>query len=84
MHACMAWWLADARVPSLCPCSGTDSKHYLHLSKGGVLRHVPTSMNRTAGDLARVHGLNERLSVADFARAVCTYKRALQLFSEHA
>jgi hypothetical protein len=27
----------------------------------------------------RVHGLNERVSVADFARGVCVYKRLMEL-----
>ncbi|KAG2445338.1 hypothetical protein HYH02_008803 [Chlamydomonas schloesseri] len=58
---------------------GTDSKHYLRISAGGALRHVPVSLNKTAGDVRRVHGLNERVSVADFGRGVCVFQRLLQL-----
>ncbi|KAG2501991.1 hypothetical protein HYH03_000487 [Edaphochlamys debaryana] len=58
---------------------GTDSKHYLRLSVGGALRHVPTSMNKTAGDMRRVHGLNERVSVGDLGRCVCVHVRLLQM-----
>lgn len=59
---------------------GTDSKHYAHLSLHGVLRFVPYSMNKTAGELGLIHATNERVRVADYPRAVCTYARALQLF----
>ncbi|KAG2439389.1 hypothetical protein HXX76_004746 [Chlamydomonas incerta] len=58
---------------------GTDSKHYLPISAGGALRHVPVSLNKTAGDMRRVHGLNERVSVADFGRGVCVFQRLIQL-----
>ena len=58
---------------------GTDSKHYLPISAGGALRHVPVSLNKTAGDMRRVHGLNERVSVADFGRGVCVFQRLIQM-----
>ncbi|GIL59795.1 hypothetical protein Vafri_14522 [Volvox africanus] len=58
---------------------GTDSKHYLPISRGGALRQTPVSLNRTAGDGRRVHGLNERVSVGDFGRAVCVMRRLLML-----
>lgn len=71
------------RVPPPHPClSGTDSKHYLGLSREGALRSVPVSVNKTAGDLARVHGLNERVAVEDFARAICVYKRVMELWGQ--
>jgi hypothetical protein len=28
-----------------------------------------------------VHGLNERLSIQDLGRAICTYRRAIQLLA---
>ncbi len=42
---------------------------------------VQTSSNRTAGDEPRVHGLNERLAIKDIPKAICTYRRALQLLA---
>ncbi len=60
---------------------GTDSKHFLPLSTNGVLRFVPVTSRLSAGDGSRVHGLNERLSVEDLARAVCVYRRAVELLA---
>ncbi|KXZ52045.1 hypothetical protein GPECTOR_10g1068 [Gonium pectorale] len=78
--------LADGSgSPAVAPTlmlGGTDSKHYLRLSGGQALRHVPVSGSRAAGDSARVHGLNERLSVGDHGRAVCVYRRLLQLVGD--
>lgn len=65
--------------PNPTRAGGTDSRHYLPLSRNGVLRFVPAPMNRTAGDGARVHGLDERLSIAGYGQAVCAYMRAQQL-----
>jgi carboxypeptidase PM20D1 len=58
----------------------TDSKHYAPLSAHGALRFVPLAMG--AKDLARVHGTNERTRVADYERAICIYRRTLQLFGD--
>ncbi|KAK9821429.1 hypothetical protein WJX81_004737 [Elliptochloris bilobata] len=44
--------------------AATDSRHYTHLAGGrGALRFLPAALNRTAGDLRRVHGIDERLAV---------------------
>jgi len=77
-------WVLDGKPVAVAPfllTGGTDSKHYIKMSKGGVLRFVPTGTNRTAGDGERVHGLNERLSITDLGRAVCVYRRTLQLMA---
>jgi hypothetical protein len=60
---------------------GTDSKHYAFLSRNGILRFVPYMMNKTAGDIGRVHGTNERVERAHFLRAICTYARIMQLMA---
>jgi acetylornithine deacetylase/succinyl-diaminopimelate desuccinylase-like protein len=59
---------------------GTDSKHLRHLSENGVFRFLPLMLNRTAGDLALVHGIDERISQNSLLGAINTYTRALQLF----
>jgi carboxypeptidase PM20D1 len=61
---------------------GTDSKHYADLTVHGILRFSPYRLNKTAGDMARIHGTNERVAVADFARAQCTYRRVIELMSQ--
>ena len=41
----------------------SDSRHYLNLTANGVYRFFPLSMNMTAGDVKRVHGIDERIKV---------------------
>ena len=60
----------------------TDSRNYAHLSGHGVLRFVPYALHKRAGDLARVHGVDERVREADFHRAICTYMRMLRSFGD--
>ncbi len=112
-HALQENFVFDGSPVTVVPymlTGATDSKHYLPMSVGGVLRfcpvsalggneaplpahcpcptchlcaavHVQTSSNRTAGDESRVHGLNERLAIKDLPKAICTYRRALQLLA---
>lgn len=61
---------------------GTDSKHFNALTRHGVLRFTPYQLNQSAGDLGRIHGTNERVAAADFKRALCTYRRLVQLLSK--
>lgn len=42
---------------------GTDSKHYAKLAPTSIYRFVPLVMNRTANDVARIHGKDERVKV---------------------
>lgn len=55
---------------------GTDSKHYSHLTNT-ILRFCPYALGND--DVHRVHGTNERISVEDFGRLLCTYRAGLQL-----
>ena len=60
--------------------AATDSRHYAHLARGrGALRFLPVALNRTAGDLRRVHGIDERLAVSSYLGAVAFYTRFLAL-----
>ena len=56
----------------------TDSGLY---SKTGAatFRFMPFRVNRTAGDLSRIHGINERLSQASYLDGIQFYMRLLQL-----
>lgn len=69
---------AVAVVPFLLT-GGTDSKHYQALCGGRTLRFAPVAMNRTAGDLKRVHGIDERVSTEAFLDAIRFYIRFLTL-----
>ena len=57
----------------------TDSRHYVALAPRAVFRFGPLRLNRTAGDLARIHGVDERIATADYLRAVVFFKRFLTL-----
>lgn len=41
----------------------SDSRHYLDITANGVYRFFPLFLNLTAGDVARVHGIDERIKV---------------------
>eukprot|EP00878_Enallax_costatus_P031865 GHUV01034921.1.p1 GENE.GHUV01034921.1~~GHUV01034921.1.p1 ORF type:complete len:184 (+),score=4.60 GHUV01034921.1:590-1141(+) len=69
-------WGADLPVLPYLMSGGTDSKHYSHLTKA-ILRFCPYALGNE--DVHRVHGTNERISVEDFGRLLCTYKAGLQL-----
>ena len=58
---------------------GTDSKHYQKLAPGRTVRFMPVAMNRTSGDLKRIHGINERVSTQAFLDAIRFYTRFLEL-----
>lgn len=58
---------------------GTDSKHYQNLCGGQTIRFIPVAMNRTAGDVGRVHGIDERVSIEAFLDAIRFYMRFMQL-----
>jgi len=54
---------------------GTDTKHFEKLSSN-VYRFIPVTV--TAGDLERVHGTNERVSIQDYAGAVRFYAQLVR------
>lgn len=41
----------------------SDSCHYLDITANGVYRFFPLFLNLTAGDVSRVHGIDERIKV---------------------
>jgi carboxypeptidase PM20D1 len=55
--------------------AGTDSRHYLGLA-GGVYRFRPYPIR--PADLSRVHGVNERIGVEDYARMIAFYADLLR------
>lgn len=62
-------------LPFLMP-GGTDSKHFLNLTRA-ILRVCPYSLSQE--EMKGVHGTNERIRVADFGRLLCTYRAGLRL-----
>ncbi len=55
--------------------AGTDTKHYV-----SIVEHAYrfTPMELGPGDLSRIHGVNERLSVAGFERVIDFYERLIR------
>jgi len=54
--------------------ASTDSKHYVSLA-GAVYRFRPYRLTRE--DLARIHGVDERIAVEDYGRLIAFYARFL-------
>ena len=67
-----------ATVPFLLT-GGTASKHYQDLCGGQTLRFMPVAMNRTEGDLKRIHGMDERIAEDAFLDAIRFYIRFFHL-----
>ena len=67
-----------ATVPFLLT-GGTDSKHYGELCGGQILRFMPMAMNRTAGDLKQIHGMDERVAEGAFLDGIRFYTHFFQL-----
>jgi len=53
----------------------TDSRHYAGVSKN-IYRFIPVTIEQD--DLARMHGLNERISIEDFRRATGFYYQLIK------
>jgi carboxypeptidase PM20D1 len=62
--------LSDAPVAPGLVLAGTDSRHYAEVAEN-VYRFQPILLN--AEDLERPHGLNERISIANFERTIRFY-----------
>jgi carboxypeptidase PM20D1 len=63
-----------AVTPSL-TIGATDARHYVQVSQN-IYRFAPLWLR--AGDLERIHGTNERLSVENFAQAVKFYRQLIR------
>jgi carboxypeptidase PM20D1 len=55
--------------------AATDSRHYAHLTHN-IFRFNPVLLHQ--GDLSRIHGTDERISVEAYARAVEFYMRLIR------
>lgn len=65
----------DALVSPFMMVGSTDARHFTQISKN-VLRFVPVRMD--SADLARLHGVNERIGVKNFAEIVRFYMLLMQ------
>lgn len=60
--------------------AATDSRHYAELAPGRVYRFLPISVR--PGDMARIHGTDERLPAGDLGRCVRFLVRLAELADE--
>ncbi len=59
--------------------AGTDARFYESLS-GAVYRFLPVTL--TLEDTTRIHGIDERIGVRDYARAVQFYAQLIRDVNE--
>jgi len=64
---------AAAVAPALL-VAGTDSRHYRSLTKN-IFRFLPVTVGR--GDIERYHGIDERISIEDYERAIRFYAQLI-------
>jgi acetylornithine deacetylase/succinyl-diaminopimelate desuccinylase-like protein len=62
----------------------TDSRHFLPLCPNGALRFTPYTARRAAphSDYKRLHGVDERVRIRDFACGLLTYRAAVKGFGQ--
>jgi carboxypeptidase PM20D1 len=65
----------DAIVAPSLLVAATDSRHYANLTKN-VLRFLPITL--TANDTKRYHGIDERISIADYLRCINFYAQVIR------
>lgn len=58
---------------------GTDALKYEDISAGRTFRFNPVKIESTKGDLSRVHGVDERVSIDGYLDAVRFYMRFIKL-----
>jgi len=69
----------DVAVAPFLMIAATDTRHYTQLCDN-IYRFAPT--HTTTEDLSRVHGINERVSVADLGRLVQFYGHLIKTWTE--
>jgi carboxypeptidase PM20D1 len=74
LHRTIKGFYPDALVSPYLVMAATDARHYTGLSDQ-VFRFMPVSM--TSEDLARLHGVNERISMPDYARSIAFYRHLI-------
>ncbi len=65
----------DAIVAPALLVAATDSRHYAGLTKN-ILRFLPITI--TAADTKRYHGIDERISIADYLRCITFYAQLIR------
>jgi carboxypeptidase PM20D1 len=75
IHTTIRQVFPEVMVNPMLVIGTTDSRHYAGVSKN-IYRFIPVTIEQD--DLARMHGLNERISVEDFRRATGFYYQLIK------
>jgi carboxypeptidase PM20D1 len=75
VHAAVRESFPEAAVVPGLMIAATDSRHYLHVTDN-VLRFAPHRVG--ADDMARFHGVDERMRIEDYAREIAFYRRLME------
>lgn len=75
IHTTVKQVFPEVMVNPMLVFGATDSRHYAEVSRD-IYRFVPVTY--TQEDLARVHGLNERISIEDFKKAIGFYYQLIK------
>jgi hypothetical protein len=74
LHRSIKAHYPDALIAPYLVLGATDARHYTGLSDQ-VFRFMPVSLQNE--DLARLHGINERISVREYARSIAFYRHLI-------
>jgi carboxypeptidase PM20D1 len=74
LHRSIKAHYPDALVAPYLVLGATDARHYTGLSNQ-VFRFMPVSLHND--DLARLHGINERISVREYAKSIAFYRHLI-------
>jgi carboxypeptidase PM20D1 len=79
IHATIRRTFPDALVVPTLVIAGTDARHYEGLT-ANVYRFLPVRL--LPADLERIHGIDERIALKDYARAIRFYGDLIRNFDE--
>ncbi|MBA4322951.1 MAG: hypothetical protein C0408_09070, partial [Odoribacter sp.] len=66
----------EASIAPTMMLGSSDSKHFTSVTKN-IYRFAPIIVN--SEDMARIHGLNERISIDDFKRGIGFYYQLIKI-----
>lgn len=75
IHTTIKQVFPEVMVNPMMALGATDSRHYVAVSKN-IYKFIPVLLAQE--DLARIHGLNERISIEDFTKAMGFYYQLIK------
>lgn len=75
IHTTIKQVFPEVMVNPMLALGATDSRHYVAVSNN-IYKFIPVLLTRE--DLARIHGLNERISIEDFRKSIGFYYQLIK------